>query len=122
MGKKTNSDTSFYEGVVAANKGIEVKDVKKLFVWYDLLSCLLPFQLIFIITYVLGSKYYSLTICSLFFILIVDSGIKSTLEKDATKFTKLQEHIPLVKLWVIPLAIMAVATTVCLLGVTFGIV
>ena len=66
MGKK--AEKSFYNGVVEANEGIEVKDVKRLFLWYDLLSCLLPFQLIFIITYALGSKYYSLTICSLFFI------------------------------------------------------
>lgn len=120
MGKKT--ENSFYNDIVAANKGIEVKDVKRLFIWYDLLSWLLPFQLIFILTYAIGSKYYSLTILSLFFVLIIDTGIKSILERDATKFTKLQEQIPLVKLWVIPLAIMAIVTTICLLGVTLGIV
>lgn len=119
---KKKNENSFYAGVVEANEGIEVKDVKRLFLWYDLLSCLLPFQLIFIITYALGSKYYSLTICSLFFILITDTGIKAALEKDGAKFVKLQKQIPLVKLWVIPLALMAIATTICLLGVTFGAV
>ena len=43
MGKrKTMSE--FYNNVAEVNDGVTSKDVRNLFIWYDLLSCTLPFQ------------------------------------------------------------------------------
>ena len=47
-----------YETVAAANNGVTRNDVRNLFIWYDLLSYALPFQLIFIFIYLVGSNYY----------------------------------------------------------------
>lgn len=120
MGKK--SDNSFYQGVVEANEGIQVKDVKKIFLWYDLLSCLLPFQLIFILTYALGSNQYLVTACSIFFILITDSTIKILLQNDGKRYVKFKKELVTVKIWVVPLAIMVLATVVSLFCVNLGVV
>ncbi len=120
MGKKNKKN--FYNEVVEANEGIQVKDVKEIFLWYDLLSCLLPFQLIFILTYALGSNQYLLTACSIFFILITDSTIKILLQNDGKKFVNLKKQLVTVKIWVVPLAVMVLATVVCLFCVNLGVV
>lgn len=117
--RMSEEDNKFYQGVVNANEGTTVKDVKSVFIWYDLLSVLLPFQLIFILINSIGSDYYSLTILSLFFVLITDTVIKKSLEKDEKKFAKYKANISLVKLWVIPLLIMAICTIAALLVARF---
>ncbi len=121
MGKKSSNE-EFYQGVIDANDGIQAKDVRNLFIWYDLLSVALPFQLIFILINLLGASYYALTMCSVFFIFIMDSILKKSLEKDGKNFQKFNKHIPLVKLWVIPLILMAIVTTIALIIVTFGLI
>jgi hypothetical protein len=121
MGKK-NTTNDFYEEVVAANDGITKKDVKKLFIWYDLLGYSLPFQLIFILVYAIGANKYWITMFSVIFIFIVDALLKSSLEKDGKNYVKFSKHISLVKLWVIPLVIMGILTTASLLAVNLGLI
>ena len=118
----SEKELDLYDSVVAANEGITRKDVRNLFIWYDLLSYALPFQIIFITVYLLGSNYFAYTMCSVFFIFIMDAIIKSSLEKDGKNFQKFNKHIPLVKLWVIPLLCMGAVTTVALIITTFGLI
>ena len=61
----SEKELDLYDSVVAANKGITRKDVRNLFIWYDLLSYALPFQIIFITVYLLGSNYFAYTILHL---------------------------------------------------------
>ena len=120
-GKKSELD--LFDSVVAANDGITRKDVRNLFIWYDLLSYALPFQLIFIGIYLVGSnKYYALTMLSVLFIFVMDSILKNSLERDGKNFEKFNKHIPLVKLWVIPLIVMGTVTTAALIITTFGLI
>ena len=119
---KKNSENDLFDSVVTANKGIERKDVRNLFIWYDLLSYALPFQLIFIFVYLIGSNYYPFTMCSVLFIFLMDSILKNSLERDGKNYEKFNKHIPLVKLWVIPLIIMGIVTTIALLITTFGLI
>jgi hypothetical protein len=119
---KISSTNDFYDGVASANEGISRKDVRSLFIWYDLLGYALPFQLIFILVYALGSSSYAMTMFSVLFIFIVDSIIKNSLERDAKNFQKFYKYISLVKLWVIPLIIMGSVTTAALIVTTFGLI
>lgn len=116
------SNKNLFDTVAEQNTGITRKDVRNLFIWYDLLSYALPFQLIFILVYLVGSNYYPFTMCSVLFIFVMDAILKNSLERDAKNFHKFNKHIPLVKLWVIPLICMGVVTTVALLIVTFGLI
>lgn len=120
MSKEKNMD--LFDSVVSANNGITRKDVRNLFIWYDLLSYALPFQIIFILVYLVGSNYYPFTMCSVLFIFLMDSILKNSLERDGKNYQKFQKHIPLVKLWVIPLICMGTVTTIALLVTTFGLV
>ena len=122
MGKKSNGELDLYDSVVSCNDGVTRKDVRNLFIWYDLLSYALPFQLIFIIIHFVGSDYYPFTICSVLFIFIMDSILKNSLERDGKNFLKFNKHIPLVKLWTIPLVVMGIATTVALIITEFGLI
>jgi hypothetical protein len=120
MSKKSSKE--FYDEVIASNDGITKKDVRRLFVWYDLLSYALPFQLIFILIYALGSNHYAFTMLSVLFIFVMDSILKNSLERDGKNYEKFNKHISLVKLWVIPLIVMGTLTTVALLVTTFGLI
>lgn len=111
-----------YEAVLKENDGITKEDVRNLFIWYDLLSYALPFQLIFIIIYLVGSNYYPCTMCSVLFIFLMDSILKNSLERDGKNYQKFNKHIPLVKLWVIPLICMGIVTTIALIITTFGLI
>ena len=122
MAKKNENGMDLYDSVVAANEGITRKDVRNLFIWYDLLSYALPFQLIFIFVYLVGSNYFAFTMCSVLFIFIMDAILKNSLERDAKNFQKFNKHIPLVKLWVIPLLCMGSVTTIALIITTFGLI
>ena len=115
-------ENDLYDNVVAVNEGITRKDVRNLFVWYDLLSYALPFQLIFIFTYLIGSNYYPVTMCSVLFIFVMDAVLKNSLEKDGKNFQKFNKYIPLIKLWAIPLIGMGTVTTIALLVTTFGLI
>lgn len=121
MGKRF-SNTEFYAEIVAVNEGINRKDVEKVFVWYDLLGCFLPFQIIFILVHALGSGQYAYTMFSALTIIIMDSILKNSLEKDGKNFEKFHQNIPLVKLWVIPLIVMGIVATVAMLMTKFGII
>ena len=114
--------SDLFENVASANDGISRKDVRNLFLWYDLFSCVLPFQLIFIIVYLTGTNYYPFTMCAVLFIFIMDAILKNSLERDGKNYSKFSKHIPLVKLWTIPLIIMGTLTTVALIITTFGII
>ncbi len=122
MAKRDSDELDLFDSVVSANDGITRKDVRNLFIWYDLLSYALPFQLIFVIVHLIGSNYYPATMLSVLFIFIMDSILKNSLEKDGKNFSKFNKHIPLVKLWVIPLIIMGIVTTAALLITTFGLI
>ena len=121
--KKEKSSKKFYDSVAMDNEGVTAKDVKQLFIWYDLLSYVLPFQIIFIMIYAIGigPKYYGFTVLSVFGILAIDSTIKNILERDATKFALFNKYVSLVKLWAIPLLIMGICTTLALLYATFSV-
>lgn len=111
-----------FDNIVTENDGITRKDVRNLFIWYDLLSYALPFQIIFIIIHQFGTKYYPFTILSVLFIFVMDAILKNSLERDGKNYNKFSKHIPLVKLWTIPLIVMGVATTVALLITNFGLI
>lgn len=118
MGKKVQD---MYSSVVAANDGITKKDVKNLFIWYDLFSYALSFQLIFIFAYSINVNYAT-TMLSALFILIMDTVLKNILEKDGTSYKRLANKVSLVKLWTIPLLILGIVTTASIIAVTFELV
>ena len=117
-----NKGNDLFETVADANDGVTRNDVRNLFIWYDLLSYALPFQLIFIFVYLVGSNYYPFTMLSVLFIFLMDAILKNSLERDSKNYHKFNKHIPLVKLWVIPLIVMGIVTTVALLITTFGLI
>lgn len=118
MENKTNN---FYEEIAKKNGGIEATKIKSVFVWYDLLSFVLSFQLIFILAYSFEIDF-AVTMLSAIFIIITDTIIKVALEKDGKNYEKLKSQMALVKLWTIPLIFIAFATLLALLCVTFGLV
>ncbi len=118
MGKKVQD---MYSSVVAANDGITKKDVKNLFIWYDLFSYALSFQLIFIFAYSINVNYAT-TMLSALFILIMDTVLKNVLEKDGASYKRLANKMSLVKLWTIPLLILGIVTTASIIAVTFELV
>lgn len=120
--KSKKTMDKLYEGVIAANTGITKNDIKSIFIWYILFSCTLSFQIIFILIYSLGSRNYAFTMCSVFFICLMDAIIKNALERDGKNYQIFKKHISLIKLWVIPLVIMGIVTTVILIGTTFGLI
>ena len=92
-----------------------------MFIWYDLFSYALSFQLIFIFAYS-ANLNYATTMLSAVFILLMDTVLKNALEKDGNAYKKLSERMSLVKLWTIPLLILGVITTVSIIIVTFGLI
>ena len=113
---------NFFEEVASANKDVAVKDVKRVFIWYDLLGYLLPFQLIFIITHAINTKLYPVTVFSVIFVSVVDTIIWNSLERDKTNFEKFNKNISLIKLWSIPLIAMAAFTIVAMYIVSFNLI
>ena len=101
-----------FESIANKDDCITRKDVRNLFIWYDLLSCVLPFQLILIFLYLTGSKCYFFTILPILFIFLIDSILKNSLERDTRNYEKFNKHIPLVKLWVVPLVLMGIINIV----------
>lgn len=118
MGKKVRD---IYSSVVAGNEGITERNVKNLFIWYDLFSYALSFQLIFIFAYSINMNYAT-TMLSAIFILIMDTILKNVLEKDVKSYKRLAERMYLVKLWTVPLLILGVITTASIIIVTFGLI
>ena len=118
MGKKVRD---LYSSVVAGNEGITERNVKNLFIWYDLFSYALSFQLIFIFAYSINMNYAT-TMLSAIFILIMDTVLKNVLEKDVKSYKRLVERMYLVKLWTVPLLILGVITTASIIIVTFGLI
>ena len=121
MSSKKNKNDLF-DFVVKENDDVSRKDVKSVFIWYDLLSCALPFQLIFILVYLVGSNCYPFTMCSVLFVFVMDAILKNSLERDGKNYEKFSKHIPIIKLWTIPLIVMGVATTISLIMTTFGLI
>ena len=117
-----NTERDLFDSVISANEGISRKDVRRVFIWYDLLSYALPFQLIFILIYLLGTNHYPFTMCSVLFIFVMDAVLKNSLERDGKNYEKFNKHIPLVKLWTIPLIVMGIVTTISLFITTFGLI
>lgn len=111
--KKTND---LYKVVAAGNENVTVKDVKNVFVWYNLFAFSLSFQLLFIISHIFDWRY-SVTMFSAVFIILVDAIIKEFLDRDVKNYKRLKSELPLVKLWVVPLIIMAIVTTATLIYV-----
>lgn len=112
---------NIYQEVAAANEGVNEKNVKSLFVWYDLLSFVLSFQLIFILAYSIGINFAA-TMLSAVFIILTDTLLKISLEKDGKNYEKFKSQMALVKLWTVPLLVLGIATSVSLLIVTFGLI
>lgn len=117
---KKVSGNDLYDFVVSENDGVTRKDVRNLFVWYDLLSYILPFQLIFIIICLNGSKNFAMTIFSACFIFAMDAILKNSLERDGKNFQKFYKNLSLIKLWVIPLTLTGIITMVILIITTLG--
>ena len=108
-------------GLVAdANENTTARDVRNIFIWYDLFGFALSFQLLFIFAY-LKNWGYAVTTFSTIFIVLIDTIIKEILAKDVKNYKKLKNELPLVKLWVIPLLAMALVTTASLLYIKFFI-
>ena len=51
------------------------------------------------------------------FIILVDAIIKEFLDRDVKNYKRLKSELPLVKLWVVPLIIMAIVKTATLIYV-----
>lgn len=111
----------FYQEVAEANEGVQVKNVKSIFLWYDLLSFALSFQLIYIIASLLNLNFAA-TIFSAVFIVITDTLVKLFLMKDGKNYKKLRSQLALVKLWTIPLIVLGIGVTAALLVVAFGLI
>lgn len=109
--KKTKD---LYKTVAAGNENVTVKDVKNIFVWYDLFAFSISFQLLFIISHMFDWRY-SVTMFSSVFIILIDAIVKELLDKDVKNYKRLKDELPLVKLWAIPLMTMAIATTASLI-------
>jgi hypothetical protein len=118
MNKKVKE---MYSNVIASNEGVTEKNVRSLFIWYDLFSYALSFQLIFIFAYSTNLNYAT-TMFSVIFIIMMDVLLKNVLDKDSKSYQRLANQLSLVKLWTIPLLILGILTTVALLVVTFGLI
>lgn len=119
---RTMTNEEFYEGIAAVNTGVSVADVKSLFIWYELLSYALPFQLIFIISvFLFGASSFPITMVSVLFIFLMDSILKNSMERDGKNFAKFNKHLALVKLWTLPLICMGAITSVALIASVFGV-
>jgi hypothetical protein len=118
MNKKVKE---MYSNVIASNEGVTEKNVRSLFIWYDLFSYALSFQLIFIFAYSTNLNYAT-TMFSVIFIIMMDVLLKNVLDKDSKSYQRLANQLALVKLWTIPLLILGILTTVALLVVTFGLI
>ena len=116
------SKEDLFSLIVNDNDGVTRKEVRNLFIWYDLLSYILPFQLILIFIYLSGSNYYSYTMLSVLFVFFMDSILKNSLERDSKNYQKFNKHIPFVKLWVIPLVLMGIVTTIIFCVTKLGII
>lgn len=121
MSEEKKNKKNFYQEVADNNEGIEAKNVKSIFIWYDLLSFALSFQLIFIFAYSVGIDFAA-TMLSALFIIITDTVLKITLSRDSKNYEKLKSQMALVKLWTIPLLVLGIATLVSLIIVTFGLI
>ena len=115
------SKKSFYQEVADNNEGVDAKNVKSIFLWYDLLSFALTFQLIYILAYSLRINFAA-TIFSTVFIVVTDTLIKLSLMKDSKNYIKFKSQLALVKLWTVPLMFLGIATIIALIIVTFGLV
>lgn len=111
-----NSTKELYEKISKENVDVNVKDVKRMFLWYDLLGFGLSFQLLFISSYVCNWKY-AITTFSCLFIILVDAMVKEVLDKDPKNYIKLKNELPLVKLWALPLVCIATISTAALIFV-----
>lgn len=112
---------NFYQEIAEENEGIEAKNVKNIFVWYDLFSFALSFQLIYIISASMGWNF-STTLISAAFVIITDTALKLFLTKNGKNYEKLKSQLALIKLWTIPLIFLGIATMVALIIVTFGLI
>lgn len=119
---KKKIENDLYDSVVANNDGITRKNVRQIFIWYNLFSYALPFQLILIFNYLFGSKSYPYTMCSVLFVFVMDAILKDSLSRDGRNYQKFNKYIPLVKLWTIPLMTMGILTTIALIIITFGLI
>lgn len=107
-----------FKKITNENSGITTADVKKIFVWYDLLGFGLSFQLLFIFSYICNWKY-AITTLACVFIILVDSIVKEVLDKNPKNYIKLKNELPLVKLWSLPLITIAFISTLYLIMITF---
>lgn len=119
--EEKNNKKNFYQEIADNNNGVEAKNVKSIFIWYDLLSFALSFQLIFIFAYSVGIDFAA-TMLSALFIIVTDTLLKVFLTKDSKNFEKLNSQMALVKLWTVPLIVLGLATMVSLIVVTFGLI
>lgn len=100
--------------VTKENSEVKVSDVRRIFMWYDLLGFGLAFQLLFITSYIYNWKY-EITMFSTIFIILVDAIVKEVLDKKPENYEKLKQELPLVKLWAIPLTLMAIISNLYLI-------
>lgn len=112
---------SFYEEVAQNNDDVQVKNVRSIFFWYDLLAFSLSFQLLYIFAYSIGITFATTTFSTLF-IIIVDTIIKEILIRDNKNYVKLHNQLDFVKLWAIPLVVLGIATMIALIVVEFGLI
>ncbi len=93
---------------VAVAEGVEVKKVKNTFLWYDLLSSVLSFQILYIVS-ATTKMNFGMTLFSALCVLVMDSTIFSCLKKNPSSYQSLKNNVPLVKLWTVPLLILSIA-------------
>ena len=117
----SQSNMNFYEQVASNNEGVSSKNVKNMFIWYDLFAFVLSFQLLFIAAYSLGYDF-AVTMLSVIFVFITDTLLKNFLVKDNKNYTRFKNEIELVQLLTIPLCVLAIVTMVSLIIVTFGLI
>jgi len=117
--QKENSKKDLFDTIVLANEGITRKNVRELFFWYDLFGCTLLFQIIFMCAYFLEFQHYSITMLSVLFVVVMDSILKNSLEKDAKNYQKFNKHISFVKLLTVPLIAIEIICTFALIITAF---
>ena len=111
----------FYQEVANVNEGVQAKNVKSIFWWYDLLSFAIAFQLIYIASCALNVNF-SVTIFSTIAVIVTDTLIKISLMNDGKNYQKLKSQLALVKLWTIPLVVLSIAIVTLLVLVAFGLI
>ncbi len=102
----TADNKKMYEKVMKENKDATKKNIRGIFIWYELLAFLVTFQMIFLLAAFLRfNNTYFATLFAAEAIIVIEEVIRNILLKDASSYSRLRQQLGLIKLWVIPLIV-----------------